>query len=153
MKYISFVLFVLLMMSSYSNLCFSKEITVFGKEITLKSKNNLAEIIKNYKSYKDKTVLVGGVVEKVCIKKGCWMNLKDGDKNVRVTFKDYGFFVPKDLLNKVVEVEGVLVKKIETQSQTRHYLEDEGKSKKEIEKITGDRVVYHFVANGVKAVK
>jgi len=150
--WINLLVFLIIICGSV-NIGFSKNIGSFGKAFTVKKKNKLSNIISHYKLFKNKTVLVGGTVRKVCVKMGCWMNLSDGKQEVRVTFKDYGFFVPKKILNKKVEVEGVLLKKIEKESQTRHYLEDEGKSKKEIQKIVGDRIVYHFVANGVKTVK
>ena len=42
------------------------------------------------------TVKVKGTITQVCKKKGCWMALVDGERWARVTFKDYGFFVPTD---------------------------------------------------------
>ena len=38
-------------------------------------------------------------VRRACEKKGCWMELAGAEgigPGMRVTFKDYGFFVPKD---------------------------------------------------------
>jgi len=51
---------------------------------------------------KDKmTTKVEGTVEDVCKMKGCWMKVKTGDgQTMRVMFKDYGFFVPKDIVGK-----------------------------------------------------
>ena len=44
----------------------------------------------------DTTELVfEATIDEVCQMKGCWMTL-ESDQKVRVTFKDYGFFVPKD---------------------------------------------------------
>ena len=43
----------------------------------------------------------------VCKKKGCWMKVEKSDGTLmRVTFKDYGFFVPKDIAGKNVIIEG-----------------------------------------------
>ncbi|MCB0503529.1 MAG: DUF4920 domain-containing protein [Bacteroidetes bacterium] len=96
-------------------------------------------------------LVVEGVIKDVCQVKGCWMTLVAADGlDVRVTFKDYGFFVPKDISGKSVVVKGV--GKIVTTSveDQRHYAEDEGQSEEEIAKITEPLTEYTFVAEGVK---
>ena len=49
-------------------------------------------------------------MRKACEKKGCWMELAADAKGpgVRVTFKDYGFFVPLDSAGRTAKVEGVV---------------------------------------------
>jgi len=76
-----------------------------------------------------KSVVVEGTVRKACERKGCWMELAASvdDKNpgVRVTFKDYGFFVPLDSAGSRARVEG-LVKVAElSDARAKHY-ESEG---------------------------
>jgi len=39
---------------------------------------------------------IEGKITEVCQAKGCWMVVVDGDTYARVTFKDYGFFVPTE---------------------------------------------------------
>jgi hypothetical protein len=68
---------------------------------------------------------------------------------VRVTFKDYGFFVPKDMSGRTVIVEGVISEKVLSQDLARHYAEDAGKSQEEIEKIVGDQKEYTMIAETV----
>lgn len=94
-------------------------------------------------------IAVTAMVKEVCQAKGCWMILIDGKTKVRVTFKDYGFFMPKDLAGKRIVAEGVLSEDILTEADARHYAEDAGKSKKEIEKIKGDQHELAFEATGV----
>ena len=44
---------------------------------------------------------IKGVVKEVCQEKGCWMTMTlDNGDEMRVTFKDYKIFVPKDLGGK-----------------------------------------------------
>lgn len=96
-------------------------------------------------------LIVNGVIKDVCQVKGCWLTLESADGDaVRVTFKDYSFFVPKDISGKEVVIKGV--GKIETTSveDQRHYAEDEGQSEEEIAKITEPLMEYTFVAEGVK---
>ena len=88
---------------------------------------------------------VRGTIEEVCQMKGCWMTLKnDQGANIRVTFKDYGFFVPKDISGSEVIIEGVAKKEVLDEDVARHYAEDGGKEYDESMKNS-----ISFVANGV----
>ncbi len=90
-----------------------------------------------------------GKITDVCSKKGCWMKLDMGnDKDVRVTFKDYGFFVPTDASGEVV-VNGKAYVSETSVDDLKHYAEDAGKSPEEIAKITEPEITMSFVADGV----
>ena len=95
-----------------------------------------------------KTVRLRGPITAICQTKGCWMHLNSEAQPVMVKFKDYGFFMPKDASGRTAIVEGTLSLKQETVEQTRHYLEDAGKTE-EAKKITEGRKIYTFMANGV----
>ncbi|MEM6643790.1 MAG: DUF4920 domain-containing protein [Bacteroidota bacterium] len=70
---------------------------------------------------------VRGVALDVCQKKGCWMTLKnEANQTIRVTFKDYGFFVPVDISGKEVIVEGLAQVEVIPEADARHYAEDAG---------------------------
>ncbi|GAB4135254.1 MAG: hypothetical protein OHK0045_01630 [Raineya sp.] len=91
-----------------------------------------------------------GKIEEVCQKKGCWMQLDLGNgQKMRVKFKDYAFFVPKNAGGKTVVMEGIATKEVIDVATLRHYAEDAGKSKKEIEKITQAKEEISFEAKGV----
>ena len=99
-------------------------------------------------------VKVEGEVESVCQAAGCWMKIKLADgKTMRVTFKDYGFFVPKDISGKKVIFEGTPSIKTTSVAELKHYAEDAGKSKEEIAKINEPKTELSFVANGVLVPK
>ncbi|MFI1743530.1 DUF4920 domain-containing protein [Thalassobellus sediminis] len=89
-------------------------------------------------------------VNSVCQAKGCWMrlDLEDGTE-VMVKFKDYGFFMPKDITGKEVIINGkAFVEEVSVDEQ-RHYAEDIGKTKEEIALITKPKRTYSFEADGV----
>lgn len=93
---------------------------------------------------------VTGQIDAVCQTKGCWMDLKDDKGNtMKVTFKDYEFFVPKNIAGKTAIVEGVASYDTTTVDMLKHYAEDEGKSKMEIAAITEPHVDLVFEAVGV----
>ena len=77
----------------------AKEVVKRGEAIAADAKTTpLVDVIRNPDAYTKNAVVVEGKIDKVCTMKGCWMQLvPEGQKQgVRVTFKDYGFFVPKD---------------------------------------------------------
>ena len=82
--------------------------------------------------------------------KGCWMTLNMADGNqVMVKFKDYGFFVPKDIAGKEVIINGkAFVEEVSVGDQ-KHYAEDAGKSAEEIAAITAPKKTFSFEADGV----
>jgi hypothetical protein len=77
--------------------------------------------------FEGKAVQVEARVRKACEKKGCWMELAPTDKGpgVRVTFKDYGFFVPLDSAGSMAKVEGT-VKVAELAPERAKHFEAEG---------------------------
>ena len=126
--------------------------TFYGKSFSDKSGMTIEDAIKSFSKNSEKDILIKGEVLKVCEKKGCWMTIQSKSSPVRVTFKDYGFFVPSSLTNKLVFLKGRLFEKIETVDLQKHYLEDQGASATEIAKVKKDRKLYHFVASGVQQI-
>lgn len=97
-------------------------------------------------------VIVKTTVAEVCPKKGCWMSVKGAKANeqVRVTFKDYGFFVPTELVGKEVALQGTYVKHTETVEEQKHLLRDAKRPQAEIDAITQPKETLRFIATGVK---
>ena len=73
-------------------------------------------------------VRVEARVSQVCQKKGCFFIAIDGDAMVRVSFKDYGFFVPTDVSGKRVTFVGEVIEKEMTKKEADHYAEDMGEA-------------------------
>lgn len=118
----------------------------FGAPVKGTKPVSVDRAIEQFKKAKKPVLLVEAKVDKVCLKKGCWLALKSKTTDVRVTFKDYGFFVPVSLVGKTVWVEGQMSEKKLTLAQTKHYVEDEGGDPT---KVTEARTDYQFVASGV----
>jgi hypothetical protein len=83
----------------------------------------LSELLAKPQAYDTKVVRVEGQVRKACEKKGCWMELAPDAKSpgVRVTFKDYGFFVPLDSAGSQARVEGVVKVAELSDAHAKHY--------------------------------
>lgn len=85
-----------------------------------------------------------------CQKKGCWMKVDLGNgEEMRVTFKDYGFFVPKNSAGTDVIMQGLAYYDTVPVEMVKHYAEDAGKSQEEIDAITEPEVTIAFEATGV----
>jgi Domain of unknown function (DUF4920) len=124
----------------------------FGEKVTAKDAVSYdAMLAKLGKSTKLDNVKVTGTVEAVCKAKGCWMNIASdkGAPSMFVKFKDYAFFMPKDIAGKKVVMVGNAFKETTTVEELRHFAEDEGKSKEDIAKITKPKEDIKFVATGV----
>ena len=95
-------------------------------------------------------VKIKGTVKAVCQVKGCWMTTDLGNgKTMRIRFKDYAFFMPKDCNGQTFYAQGKASWDTTSVAQLRHYAEDAGKSQEEIEKITEPVVEIVFLADGV----
>lgn len=127
--------------------------TSFGNSIQANGSISDLEMSQKYASMQYNDTIQAkfkGVVKEVCQAKGCWMKvaLNDGEE-VMVRFKDYAFFVPKDLAGKEVVVNGLaFVEEMGVDAQ-KHYLEDAGRPASEIEKITEAKRTLGFEADGV----
>lgn len=126
------------------------EVSYHGKKITEKGAIPATELAAKMGTKDKMTAKVEGTVLDVCPKKGCWMKVKTAEgQTMRVMFKDYAFFVPKDITGKTVVIEGVAESTVTPVDDLRHYAKDAGKSKEEIEKITEPEKAITFMADGV----
>lgn len=110
--------------------------------------SELIAIVKEQGGFEGK---VKSKIHETCQKKGCWMKVDAGDgKEIRVTFKDYGFFVPTEGVEEMeVIMQGLAYFDTTSVEMLRHYAEDAGKSAEEIEAITEPEYSLAFEATGV----
>lgn len=125
----------------------------FGEKITEKSAVSKEVLLEKYKTLKKGdtlTVKVASKINEICQNKGCWMTLDLGNNETAfVKFKDYGFFVPMNAQKRNTIIEGKAFVEETSVAELKHYAEDEGKSEKEIAKITAPKIEYKFLAHGV----
>ena len=128
----------------------------FGAKITDKNTTSADKLLGIFKDTKTNDTLVTKAKVKVldvCQAKGCWMVVDLGnEQTARVKFKDYGFFMPKDIKGKEVIINGKAFVNVMPVEELQHYAEDAGKSKEEIAKITEPKRTNSFLADGVLLV-
>jgi len=113
---------------------------------------SIDKLESNLKENKFEGKITGKVVE-VCQAMGCWVKLQKADgSTILVNAKDHGFTMPKDIVGKNVVIDGEATIKEVTEKMRRHYAEDAGKTKEEIEKIKGSSKEVTIAANGVKVI-
>lgn len=122
----------------------------FGDTINTEGAVAVDQLISKLAGKDSINIKLTGTIEDVCQKKGCWMNLNIGNgQSMKVKFKDYAFFVPKDAAGKTVFIEGYAYNDTISVANLKHYAEDAGDSKEEIAKITQPEISISFEANGV----
>ena len=87
---------------------------------------SLGELMSDNQKYLDQEVLVETRIAKVCQKKGCFFVATEGASTARVTFKDYGFFIPTDSGGKNVMLLGTFARKSVSKEEADHYSKDLG---------------------------
>ena len=96
---------------------------------------------------------VKGKVVEVCQAEGCWIRLQRADgSSMMVRARDHAFLMPENIVGKTVLIEGTATVKEISEAMRKHYAEDSGKSKEEIEKIKGSDKDVQFSAKGVKVL-
>jgi len=102
---------------------------VFGMAPGTAQRADLASVLQTPNRFTEAPVVVEGHVRRACSKKGCWMELatskEPGSPACRVTFKDYGFFVPTDSAGASARLEGTVALRRVEKNLVSH-LEAEG---------------------------
>ncbi|MEQ8525618.1 DUF4920 domain-containing protein [Gracilimonas sp.] len=124
---------------------------VFGSEIDEWSEaRSLASIIESEEDISGKEVTLETQVAKVCQKKGCFFVANQDGYSARITFKDYGFFIPTDSQGKTVKLVGTFNVKELSEEQAKHYAEDAGE---DADAINGPQKEYSIVATSIMVPK
>ena len=147
-----FVLFAQATVADVTRLSEPVEVTddaeVFGAPLDADARSaSLDALLDNPADYLDTSVRVEARISQVCQKKGCFMIATAGDKAVRISFRDYSFFVPTDTGGKTVTVTGTLIERVLSEKQAAHFREDAGSDTIQAGKV------YEIVADSVSIPK
>ncbi len=127
---------------------------VYGAKVVNKGAIEVDVLEEKLEKQNSFTGKIKGTIVSVCEKKGCWMKLAQTDgEGIMIRFKDYKFFMPLNIIGKDVVIEGVAKVTTTSVEDLKHYAEDAGKSKEEIEKITEPKREIEIIAKGVLVTK
>lgn len=122
----------------------------FGAQITADHAVPVSDVIDQFAMDTESPFKISGTLHEVCAEKGCWTKVQTEEgRIVRMTFKDYGFFLPTNAAGRQIVAEGVGFLKETSVEELRHYAKDAQKTDEEIAAITEPKVEYMFEASGV----
>lgn len=80
----------------------------FGDKITLSDDVDLGSIVGDPSKFTDQTVRTTGVVQAVCQKAGCWMEIGDAATRAHIKMAGHAFLVPKSASGHRAIVQGTV---------------------------------------------
>lgn len=117
--------------------------------VSAESAMPLDELVGAGEEYLGREITLATRIARVCRKKGCFFIARDGNAVARITFKDYGFFIPTDSAGKEVLLNGTFERRDITEAQAKHYRKDLG----EAPGGAAGGSEYHIVATAVRIPK
>lgn len=123
--------------------------TSFGAKTTAENAIEVDQLSAKLAGKKQVDVKIKATVTEVCTKEGCWIKIKGTNGNIMVKMKDHKFLVPLVLNEKQVIIDGVAEEKVTSVEMLKHYAEDAGKTKAEIDAIKEPKKEVTIQAKGI----
>ena len=125
--------------------------TRLGNPLTLEEPTPIPRVLSEPSAYVGKTLQVKGKVTAVCEMMGCWMNLVDSGKSLRIKVRDGEIVFPQESVGKLAIAEGKLVKFDLTREQAiaraKHEAEESGR-RFDAASISGPVTFYQIQGTG-----
>lgn len=121
----------------------------FGKKTDVAgavSADDLSSILATKPSTEIK---VKGKVLEVCQAEGCWLKMETTKGPIMIRMKDHLFMVPLSMNGKMIVAQGIASYKETSVEMLKHYAEDAGKSKDEIDAIKAPKKEMNMQAIGI----
>jgi len=127
------------------------EVNFYGDTISADGAITVTELVAQMEGVDTLITKVEGTINETCQMKGCWMTMamEDGSE-MRVKFRDYGFFVPTEgAEGKTAIIEGMAFTDTISVEHRKHLAEDAGKTEEQIAAINEPEIGLNFEAHGV----
>ena len=121
----------------------------FGEKITADGAILASEMAGKLKGADPVGVKVTGKIIEVCKAEGCWVRMETASGPMLIKMKDHKFLVPLSMNGKNVVVDGTVTVKETSVEMLKHYAEDGGKSKAEIDAIKEPKKELSMQAKGI----
>jgi len=121
----------------------------FGEKVTGDGAIAAAELSAKLTGTEPTEVKVTGVVTEVCKMEGCWLRMKTDKGTMLIKMKDHAFLVPLSMNGKTIVADGTASFKETSVAMLKHYAEDAGKSKEEIDAIKEPKKEITMQAKGI----
>ena len=120
-----------------------------AKKITADNAIPANDLVAKLQSTNTLNVKVSGKVVEVCKAEGCWLRMETANGSMMIKMKDHAFLVPLSMNGKTIVADGTVTLKETSVEMLRHYAEDAGKSKEEIEAIKEPKKEITMQAKGI----
>ena len=121
----------------------------FGEKITADNAIPANDLVAKLQSTNTLDVKVTGKVVEVCKAEGCWLRMETAYGSMMIKMKGHAFFVPLSMNGKTIVVDGTATLKETSVAMLKHYAEDAGKSKAEIDAIKEPKKEITMQAKGI----
>jgi hypothetical protein len=121
----------------------------FGAKIDAAGAISTDDLAAKLQSTKSVDVKVTGKVKEVCKAEGCWLKMETANGTMMIKMKDHAFLVPLSMNGKTIVVDGTATMKETSVEMLKHYAEDGGKSKEEIDAIKEPKKEINMQAKGI----
>ena len=121
----------------------------FGAKTTADGAIPVSELPAKLNGSEPTTIKVSGKVKEVCKSEGCWLKMETANGTMMIKMKDHSFLVPLSMNGKTIVVDGVATLKETSVDMLKHYAEDAGKTKAEIDAITKPKKEITMEAKGI----
>lgn len=116
---------------------------------------SIEQLMADPEAYLGKMVMVTGKVQEVCPMKGCWLDMADADKKVRIKVKDGEIVFDKGLVGKQVKAHGTVYKFDLTKEEAVGYFKHLAEEKNEPfdpASVTEGTTIYQIGGIGVTVI-
>lgn len=127
----------------------AKKGMTFGAKTTADGAIPVSDLPGKLNGAEPATVKVTGKVKEVCKAEGCWLKMETAEGAMMIKMKDHSFFVPVSMNGKTIVVDGIATLKETSVDMLKHYAEDAGKTKAEIDAITQPKKEITMQAKGI----
>jgi Domain of unknown function (DUF4920) len=109
----------------------------------------VTQLLTSARTYTSQPVIVEGLITHECTEKGCWMQVAPTETadGMRVSFKNYGFFIPQSMIGRRVRMEGVTKVTTHSKASADHLIAEGAKLQRNAD---GTATEVEFVASGVE---
>ena len=109
----------------------------------------VTQLAVSARNHTARPVIVEGVITRECTEKGCWMQVAPSAdaKGMRVTFKDYAFFIPQSMVGRRARMTGVTKVTTHSKSAADHLIGEGAPLQRNTD---GTATEVQFVASGVE---
>ena len=123
--------------------------TNFGAKVKSKGAVSPDQLVDLLGNKNEAEVKVQGKVAEVCKAEGCWLRMETANGTMLIKMKDHAFLVPLVLNGKTIVAQGIATVKETSVEMLKHYAEDAGKTKAEIDAITEPKKEIVMQAKGI----